>query len=353
MGIEITGWGKCLPPTILKNEDFETYMDTSNEWIVSRTGVKERRISHVPMTELATVAAKHALASADKTAEEMDAIIVATCTPEYTIPSSASRVQENIGNTSAASFDINSACTGFVYGLTTAYGLISSNVMNRILLIGAEKVSYFLDWTQRDTAVLFGDAAGAVVIENVDGHSKLHAAKLGCDPAQGQALMLKNFGSNMKIHDLSIKEEANFFGLTFDGQEVFKHAVRTMAKLAKEALEEANLTMEDIELCIPHQANARILQATARRCDLPLEKVFINLDKYGNTSAASIPVALTEALEQNKIKQNSKILFLAFGAGLTSAAAIIDWGSRIQSIKKSRATLPACSKTGLELINQA
>jgi 3-oxoacyl-[acyl-carrier-protein] synthase-3 len=157
----------------------------------------------------------------------------------------------------------------------------------------------------------------------------------------------------MKINGLSIEEETNFFGITFDGQEVFKHAVRTMAKLAKEALEEANLTMEDIELCIPHQANARILQATARRCDLPLEKVFINLDKYGNTSAASIPVALTEALEQNKIKQNSKILFLAFGAGLTSAAAIIDWGSRIQSIKKSRATLPACSKTGLELINQA
>ena len=154
---------------------------------------------------------------------------------------------------------------------------------------------------QRDSAVLFGDAAGAVVIEKVDGDSKLHAAKLGCDPAQGQALMLKNFGSNMKIHDLSIEEEANFFGLTFDGQEIFKNAVRTMAKLAKEALEEANLTIEDIELCIPHQANTRILQATARRCDLPLEKVFINLDKYGNTSAASIPVALTEALEQ---KQN-------------------------------------------------
>jgi 3-oxoacyl-[acyl-carrier-protein] synthase-3 len=221
------------------------------------------------------------------------------------------------------------------------------------LLIGAEKVSYFLDWKQRDTAVLFGDAAGAVVIENVDGDSKLHSSKLGCDPAQGKALMLENFGSNMKINNLSIEEEANFFGITFDGQEVFKHAVRTMAKLAKEVLEEANLTMEDIELCIPHQANARILQATARRCDLPLEKVFINLEKYGNTSAASIPVALTEALEQNKIKQNSKILFLAFGAGLTSAAAIIDWGSRIQSIKKSRAALPACSKTGLELINQA
>ena len=349
MGIEITGWGKCTPPSILTNDDLSTILDTNDEWITSRTGVKERRIAHTSLSDMGAVAAQHALASANKDPKDIDAVIMATCTPQYIIPSTASIIQKKIGNNTAASFDFNSACSGFVYGLTTAYGLISSGVMKNILLVGGEKVSFFLDWSARDTAVLFGDAAGAVVIESVDTDSKLYSSKLTCDPFLGEALMLKNFGSSMKFDK---DKDSYFFGINFVGQEVFKNAVKTMAKLAEEALTEANLTIDDIDLCIPHQANLRILEATARRCNFPMEKMIVNLDKYGNTSAGSIPIALTEALEENKVKPNSKMLFLAFGGGLTGAAAIIDWGSKVTSIKTSDATLPDSDKTALELIKE-
>ena len=349
MGIEITGWGKCTPPSILTNDDLSTILDTNDEWITSRTGVKERRIAHTSLSDMGAVAAQHALASANKDPKDIDAVIMATCTPQYIIPSTASIIQKKIGNNTAASFDFNSACSGFVYGLTTAYGLISSGVMKNILLVGGEKVSFFLDWSARDTAVLFGDAAGAVVIESVDTDSKLYSSKLTCDPFLGEALMLKNFGSSMKFDK---DKDSYFFGISFVGQEVFKNAVKTMAKLAEEAFTEANLTIDDIDLCIPHQANLRILEATARRCNFPMEKMIVNLDKYGNTSAGSIPIALTEALEENKVKPNSKMLFLAFGGGLTGAAAIIDWGSKVTSIKTSDATLPDSDKTALELIKE-
>ena len=349
MGIEITGWGKCTPPSILTNDDLSTILDTNDEWITSRTGVKERRIAHTSLSDMGAVAAQHALASANKDPKDIDAVIMATCTPQYIIPSTASIIQKKIGNNTAASFDFNSACSGFVYGLTTAYGLISSGVMKNILLVGGEKVSFFLDGAARDTAVLFGDAAGAVVIESVDTDSKLYSSKLTCDPFLGEALMLKNFGSSMKFDK---DKDSYFFGISFVGQEVFKNAVKTMAKLAEEALTEANLTIDDIDLCIPHQANLRILEATARRCNFPMEKMIVNLDKYGNTSAGSIPIALTEALEENKVKPNSKMLFLAFGGGLTGAAAIIDWGSKVTSIKTSDATLPDSDKTALELIKE-
>jgi len=349
MGIEITGWGKCAPPSILTNDDLSTILDTNDEWITSRTGVKERRIAHTSLSDMGTVAAQHALASANKDPKDIDAVIMATCTPQYIIPSTASIIQKKIGNKTAAAFDFNSACTGFVYGLTTAYSLISSGVMKNILLVGGEKVSFFLDWTARDTAVLFGDAAGAVVIESVDTDSKLYSSKLTCDPFLGEALMLKNFGSSMTFEE---DKDTYFFGISFVGQEVFKNAVKTMAKLAEEALTEANLTIDDIDLCIPHQANLRILEATARRCNFPMEKMIVNLDKYGNTSAGSIPIALTEALEEGKVKPNSKMLFLAFGGGLTGAAAIIDWGSKVTSIKTSDATLPDSDKTALELIKE-
>ena len=349
MGIEITGWGKCTPPSILTNDDLSTILDTNDEWITSRTGVKERRIAHTSLSDMGAVAAQHALASANKDPKDIDAVIMATCTPQYIIPSTASIIQKKIGNNTAASFDFNSACSGFVYGLTTAYGLISSGVMKNILLVGGEKVSFFLDWSARDTAVLFGDAAGAVVIESVDTDSKLYSSKLTCDPFLGEALMLKNFGSSMKFDK---DKDSYFFGISFVGQEVFKNAVKTMARLAEEALTDANLTIDDIDLCIPHQANLRILEATARRCNFPMEKMIVNLDKYGNTSAGSIPIALTEALEENKVKPNSKMLFLAFGGGLTGAAAIIDWGSKVTSIKTSNATLPDSDKTALELIKE-
>jgi|TARA_B100000678_G_scaffold153481_1_gene128265 3-oxoacyl-[acyl-carrier-protein] synthase-3 len=350
MGIEITGWGKCIPPVALTNKDLESFLDTNDEWITSRTGVKERRISHVGLTDLATVAAKKALASANKSSEDIDAVIMATCTPEYIIPSTASRIQEKIGNNGAAAFDINSACTGFVYGLTTAYSLVKSGMMKNILLVGAEIVTFYVDYTQRDIAVLFGDGAAAVVIEEVDGDSKMHSSKLGCDPTLGEALILNNFGTSMEIKDP--KKENNILGIQFQGKEIFKNAVKSMSQYATEVIEEANLTIDDIDVCIPHQANLRILEATAKRCGLPMEKMIINVEKYGNTSAASIPIALTEALEEKKIKSNAKILFLAFGGGLTCAASIIDWGSRTEHLKTSDASLPECTESALEILRR-
>ena len=299
------------------------------------------------LSEIGTVAAKHALAAADKDPQSIDAVMMATCTPEFLIPSTASRVQMNIGNNTAAAFDFNSACTGFVYGLTTAYSMIQSGIFNNVLLVGGEKVSYFLDWTARDSAVLFGDGAGAVLIEKTDSDSKLHASKMTCDPFLGEALMLKNFGTSMELKD---PREGYFFGISFEGQEIFKNAVKTMARLAEEALEEAGLSIDEIDLCIPHQANLRILEATAKRCKFPMEKMIINLDQYGNTSAGSIPIALTEALEQNKVKPNSKILFLAFGGGLTGAATVVDWGGRSHVLKTSDEQLPQSNKTALELV---
>lgn len=349
MGIEITGWGKCTPSAVLTNQDLETILDTNDEWITTRTGVKERRIAEATLSEIGTIAAKHALAAADKDPKAIEAVMVATCTPEYLIPSTASRIQMNIGNNTAAAFDFNSACTGFVYGLTTAYALINSGVMNNILLVGGEKVSYFLDWTDRDTAVLFGDGAGAVLIEKTDTESKLHSSKLTCDPFLGEALMLNNFGTSMELKN---PKDGYFFDISFVGQDVFKNAVKTMARLAEEAIDEAGLTIDDIDLCIPHQANLRILEATAKRCNFPLEKMIINLDKYGNTSAGSIPIALSEALDENKVKPNSKILFLAFGGGLTGAAAVIDWGSRSHALKTSDEQLPKSEKSALELVNE-
>ena len=256
MGIEITGWGKCTPPSILTNKDLETFLDTDDEWIISRTGVKERRIAHTSLGDMGTVAAQHALAAADKDPQDIDAVIMATCTPQYIIPTTASRIQENIGNKHAAAFELNSACTGFVYGLTTAYSLISSGVMKNILLVGGEKVSFFLDWGARDTAVLFGDGAGAVVIEAVDNDSKLYSSKLTCDPFLGDTLKLDNFGSSMEFKD---PKDGYFLGIHFEGQEIFKNAVKTMARLAEEALAESNLTVDDIDLCIPHQANFCLL----------------------------------------------------------------------------------------------
>ena len=349
MGIEVTGWGKCVPPSILTNNDLSTILDTNDEWITTRTGVRERRIAHVSISDMGTVAAQHALASADKDPQDIEAVMMATCTPEYIVPSTASRIQKNIGNKTAAAFDFNSACSGFVYGLTTAYSLINSGVMKNILLVGGEKVSFFLDWKERDSAVLFGDGAGAVLIESVETDSKLHSSKLTCDPFLGEALMVTNFGSSMELKD---PKEGYFFGISFAGQEVFKNAVKTMARLAEEALTEANLTIEDIDLCIPHQANLRILEATAKKCNFPMEKMIINLQKYGNTSAGSIPIALTEAIDKGQVKPNSKILLLAFGGGLTGAAAVIDWGSKVTSIKTSDAALPDCDKTALELIKE-
>jgi 3-oxoacyl-[acyl-carrier-protein] synthase-3 len=346
MPATITGWGNCLPPAVMTNADIGTFLDTSDEWIVPRTGIRERRISHVGMGELAEIAARNALAAAGRAADDFDAIIVATATPDVLIPNVASRVQLSLGNTTAAAMDINVGCCGFVYGLAMANGLVSTGVNQRVVVIGAERLSSMLNWTERDSAILFGDGAGAVVVEA--GSGGILAAHLACNPEPGQALMSPDFGAPR--YPLGKRKHPT---LWFDGREVFRHAVPGMIKASKLALAKTALELDDIDLVIPHQANLRIVEAIAKKLKLDDQRVFTNLQHYGNTSAASIPIALTEALEQGRINPGDHLLLPAFGAGLTSAAAVLKWGDRNEPIDQSATTLAPCTDTALQLIAPA
>jgi len=348
MATEITGWGKCLPPAILTNHDLAEFMDTGDEWILPRTGISERRVSHVGMSALAYVAAARALAAAGCEADEFDAVIVATASPDLLIPNTASRVQLQLGNEHAAAFDINVGCCGFVYGLAIANGLIDTGVHKRIVVIGAERLTPILDWTIRDSAILFGDGAGAVVIEAKEGASHFAGAHLACDPRAGDALMATNLGTPP-----SPPEPPSPFNLQFDGREVFRHAVPGMVTASHKALTRANLEIEAIDLLVPHQANLRIVEAVGKKLPIEAAKVFTNLQRYGNTSAASIPIALCEAIEANRVAPGANILMAAFGAGLTSAAAVVRWGERIDPLSNAKAELPVCEKSARELIQPA
>lgn len=345
----ITGWGKCLPPATLTNQDLSTFLDTNDEWIQSRTGMQERRISHVNTSELAYVAAAQALASARLDASEIDGIFLATCSADCTLPSAASKVQAKLGAQNAAVFDMNAACTGFVYGLTTANSFIKSGQMNKVLVIGAERISYFLDWTDRSVSVLFGDGAGAVVVEATQEEQGILSAKIGCDGDAGHILSVPNFGTDRA----RFQHIDGLFDFNFEGQEIFKRAVTRMGHASNVALEQANLSSNDINFIIPHQANLRIIEFLAKRMNASKEQVMVNVHKYGNTSSATIPIALCEALEEGRIKANDKILLAAFGGGLTWGATILQWGSRTTSIAQSNVALPEYNGTALELIDDA
>jgi len=348
MAAVITGWGKCVPPGILTNDDIAGFMDTSDEWIRTRTGIHERRISHVNMSELAYVASCRAIAAAGLEASDIDGIILTSASPEIIIPNAASRLQERLGIQGIGAMDINSGCCGFVYSMAVAHGLIATGTHKKILVAGAERLSFFLDWTQRDSAVLFGDGAGAAIVEAGPEGEGLLATELGCESEAGDALMIPNFGSGMDRWT----PDAGRLILQFDGQEIFKRAVRAMCSLSETALDVAGLSLDDVDLIIPHQANLRIIEAVGKRlgfADKP-DQVFVNLQKYGNTSAASIPLALTEALEQGKVKPGAVILFPAFGAGLTRASMVMRWGQRVDPIDTSTVELPPSELTARELI---
>ena len=340
----ITGWGKCVPPAVLTNADLETLMDTSDEWITTRSGIKERRITHVENSDMAVVAASHALAAAGLSDEDIDTVIVATCTPDRIIPSAATFVQDKMGLRNAACYDINAACSGFVYGLHLANSLIASGVSQRVLLIGSEKLSTLIDIEDRSTAVLFGDGAGAVVLEAADGDDGVLASNLGSDGTLSKILTAPGVGSE---DDVPVDEAGRVF---MDGREVFRNAVVQMGAAAGKAVEDAGLELRDVDWLIPHQANVRIIDATARRMDLPPEKVFMNIASYGNTSAASIPIALAEALEEGRIAAGDNVVFVAFGGGLTWAAATLRWGPRIEPVGRSDAALPPAESTAVELL---
>jgi len=345
---EITGWGKCLPPATLTNDDLSTFMETSDEWIRSRTGIGARRISHVDTSDLATVAAKRAIACAGIEAKDLDIIIIATCSPDSLIPNIASKVQQNLGAGKAAAFDLNAACTGFVYGLETATRLIQAGSYKHALVVGAEHLSFFIDWAARDTAVLFGDGAGAAVLSRTENQVGLQQAQLGCDSDGRDILAVPKFGTCME----RFAADNGYFDFNFEGRDIFKRAVKGMGTAAKTVLVRAGMDVKDIDIMIPHQANIRIIQTLADLAGIGEEKAFVNIEKYGNTSAATVPIAICEAVEQGRVKPGDNILLAAFGAGLTWGAGLLKWGDRVTPINSSDAELPECTQTALELIEE-
>jgi len=343
----ITGWGKCVPPAVLSNHDLEQVMDTTDEWIHTRSGIKERRVSHVEVSDMATTAGAHAVAAAGLEPADIDMLIVCTCTPDRLIPSAAAMVQAKLGAHNAGTMDLNAACTGFLYGLTTATGLIAAGAAKRALIIGAEKLTAYLNLDERSTGVLFGDGAGAVVLEATQSEEEgILATELGSDGRLTELLTVSHTGTEYPRGDPLFTERTIYM----EGREVFRNAVVKMGESAAKVVERAGLTLDDVDLLIPHQANIRIIDATAKRMKLDPAQVYINIASYGNTSAATIPIALSEALEENRIKPGDVIVFVAFGGGLTWGGMALRWGSRTTPINVSDVTLPPTTKTGLELL---
>jgi len=340
----ITGWGKYTPPAVLTNADLETVMDTSDEWITSRSGIKERRISHVSNVDMATAAGRRAVAAAGLSPEDIDLVIVATCTPERAVPSVASYVQEKMSLPNATSFDINAACTGFIYGLAIINAMVVAGTARRALLIGAERLSAHLHLEDRSTAVLFGDGAGAVVLEATEEPEGILAVNTHADGSLTNLLVITGTGTE-RIFDPAASE-----AILMEGREVFRHAVTHMGEAAIEAIGDAGLGLGDVDLLITHQANSRIIDATARRLELGPDQVYSNIASYGNTSAASIPIALAEALEQDVISPGNVVVLAAFGGGLTWGAAAVRWGDRVTPLGIADHELPGTNATALELL---
>ena len=313
MGIKIVSTGSFLPDRVLTNFDLEKMVETSDEWITARTGIRERRISEGETTsDLATEAAVRALEGRDP--QEIDLIVVATATPDAFFPSTACKVQAKIENKRAIAFDISAACTGFIYALYVADSIMRTKEIDKALVIGAERFSKIMNWKDRTTCILFGDGAGAVLLKKEDNEGIL-GFDLGADGSYGDLLYVPSVGSN---------EEYPFY-VRMKGNEVFKVAVRTMVESARRVLDKSGVLAEEIKLLIPHQANVRIINAVAERLGISEEKIFINLDRYGNTSAASIPIALDEAIKEGRLKKGDLVLLVAFGGGFT-------WGSCILRI---------------------
>ncbi|MEW6998456.1 ketoacyl-ACP synthase III [Colwelliaceae bacterium BS250] len=346
---DIIGWGKYTPPARLTNDDIATVMDTSDEWITSRTGIKERRISHLNTAEMATLAAKQAIATAGISVDDIDLIIVATCSPDTLVPNTASRVQQLLGGNGATCFDLSAACTGFLYALQNATAQIAFGASKKALVIGAERMSWFVNWSVRDTAVLFGDGAGAVILEATEQKCGLLTAKLGCNSNNRDILKISNFGADMNRY----VDTPRGLQIDFAGPDIFKHAVRGMGKASETVLNEAGLEVSDVDLLIPHQANIRIIETLQKQLKLTDDQVMVNINKYGNTSAATVPIALCEALEQGKIKAGANVMSAAFGAGLTWGAAYIKWGDKVTAVNDYTQEHQECSKTALELLDDA
>jgi len=321
----ITGVGSYVPERVLTNAELEKKVDTSDEWITSRTGIKERRLAaeNEFTSDMATRAATRAMERAGVTAEQIDLIIVATITPDMVFPSTACLVQRKIGARRAAAFDLEAACSGFIYGLEIAQQFIMSRTYDTVLVIGAEKLSAITDWTDRNTCVLFGDGAGAAILQNRPSAHGLLTAVMGADGEKADLLFMPGGGSKCPATKDSV--DARMHYLRMEGKETFKNAVQAMQSAATEVLKRCEIDISRIKCIIPHQANRRIIDAVGERLGAKPEQLFINLDKYGNTSAASVAIALDEAVSSGRISRGDLILLVVFGAGLTWGAAVIEW----------------------------
>lgn len=322
--VGIIGLGSYLPKKVLTNFDLEKMVDTSDEWIRTRTGIFERRIAQAneATSDLAVHAAKQALTDAKLSPQDVELIIVATTTPDMQFPATSCLVQAKLGANNAACFDINVACSGFIHGLIIAQQFIANGTYDNTLVIGAELLSRFIDWKDRSTCVLFGDGAGAAVVAPVKSGGII-SIYLGTDGSQSDLLMTPAGGSRMPASHKTVSEGLHY--LKMQGNEVFKHAVRVMANAAQKVLDKAGLTCKDIDCLIPHQANIRIIQALAKRAGLSMDKIYVNVDRYGNMSAASTVVALHEAVKEGRVKKGDIVLLVAFGSGLVWGSCIIKW----------------------------
>lgn len=321
----ITGTGSALPSKILTNADLELMVDTSDEWITSRTGIKERRIAVAGeyTSTFALEAARRALLMAGISAEELDLIIIGTVTPDFPFPSTACIIQNELGALNAVAFDVSAACSGFIYGLSVADSFIKTGKFKKALVIGAEVLSRVVDWSDRNTCILFGDGAGAAIIEASEDLNGVLSTHIFSNGSCWNLLYQPGSGSRNPATDRTIDPKLLF--ISMEGNEVFKHAVRAMEEAAVAALQANNIDASVLSLFIPHQANIRIVNATTKRLGLPAEKVFINLHNYGNTSSASIPIALDEANRQGRLNRGDLILLDAFGGGFTYGSALLRW----------------------------
>jgi len=342
----LTGWGKCMPPSVLSNADLATFIETDDAWITSRTGIRERRISHVPLTQLAHVAAARALACAGLDAKDVDLIVLGSCSCDEQVPNAASGVQQLLGASNAAAMDVNTACTSFLYGLSTANAMIRTGVVRNAIVIGVEVISPFMDWSNRNVAVLFGDGAAAVVLQATDDKLGVMGEKLGCYADSRHILRVRGMGAAYANRGVTVGDTS----WDFDGQEIFKKAVHGMADASAQALAKAGFAIADIDLVVPHQANLRIIEFVGKRIGATHEQVYLTVERYGNMSAATVPVALVDAIEEGRVKPGARVLTPAFGGGLTYCAHVIQWGDRTTPAGTTDVDLPPSEKSALEIV---
>lgn len=355
----IAGLGKYVPSKVLTNFDLEKMVDTSDEWIVTRTGIRERHIAGEgeSTSTMSTQAARQALERAGVEPKDVDLIILASSSPDYFLPSTASLVQDALGVPCGA-FTLTAGCTGFVYGLITAQAYIASEMYRNILVIGAETISRNVDWTDRETCVLFGDGAGAVLVQACDTPTGVLSHVLGSDGSGGEALIVPGLGCRQPFSRDVIDKKLHT--IRMDGRKIFRFATRIIGTAAGEAIAQAGMSLSDIDLLIPHQANLRIIELAARQLNMPMEKVYVNIDKYGNTSSASIPLAWCEAVDEGRCQAGDSVCLVGFGGGLTWAAAVVRMGESErpfavsawpQSLQKARTRAEVAVRTAQTMVS--